>query len=155
MATKQLQWTDIPNGDRVRFVMRQVLSGAISLRSGDMAPRYKIVLAIVIVASDYLNHHPYEDEEYIITHLVKQKQHNGITISYVRAFKRLIEETFSVNVTTDLLDDARAVAPWLKVEQNESYFATIARGHIAKLKSRSRMSKADLNYLIRKHGTNK
>ncbi|MBO6253440.1 MAG: hypothetical protein J6O49_07275, partial [Bacteroidaceae bacterium] len=63
---KELQWSDIPNGERVKFVIGKVLSGDLSLKSASISGKYKTALSILIISEDYLCKHPFEEKEFIV-----------------------------------------------------------------------------------------
>ena len=143
MEGKKLQWSDIPKGERVKFVVGKIMAGELSLRGADLAAKYKASLSIIIICEDYVSKHPFTDDVYVMRSLIKQKNHHSVTKSFVRSFKELICDTFDFRVTDELLSDALIITPLAAVEEYNSRLTGAVRGLISEMKQRERQLKVD------------
>lgn len=147
---KELQWSDIPNGERVKFVIGKVLSGDLSLKSASISVKYKTALSILIISEDYLCKHPFEEKEFIVRALVKQKNNHHIAISFVMAFHDLLKHTFTINVSKDMLAGALEYTPIVGIEEYKSHLESSLHGKMADLQNKEKKNRADFMDFVRK-----
>ena len=84
---KKILWSDIPKGERVKFVVGKIMAGELSLRGADLAAKYKASLSIIIICEDYVSKHPFTDDVYVLRSLIKQKNHHSVTNSFVPCWR--------------------------------------------------------------------
>ena len=147
---KKILWSDIPKGERVKFVVGKIMAGELSLRGADLNAIYKISLSILIICEDYIKKHPFTDKEFIIRTLIKEKNNHNIRVPFVFVFRDLIEETFDFHVTEELLSDALILTPVVTIEEYKNNLETMIKGRISDLKERERIMKADLMSFVHK-----
>ncbi len=143
---KKLKWSDIPKGERVKFVVGKVMAGGVSLRGADLNTIPKISLSILIICEDYLKKHPFTDKEFIIRTLIKEKNNHNIRPSFVFGFYDLIKETFGFRVTDELLADALTITPMIAIDEYKSRLDGIVKGRMSEIKEReSKLKKVILS----------
>lgn len=147
---KELQWSDIPNGERIKFVIGKVLSGDLSLKSASISVKYKTALSILIISEDYLCKHPFEEKEFIVRALVKQKNNHHIAISFVMAFHDLLKHTFTINVSKDMLAGALEYTPIVGIEEYKSHLESSLHGKMIDLQNKEKKNRADFMDFVRK-----
>lgn len=138
IAYKKIDWSDIADGDRVKKYVGKIMAGELSLKSARLNAPYKVPLAMFFICEDFCKRNPYIDKQQLLRKMVKQKNHHHITISFVFGYRDLVNSTFGLNYSKEMLSDALHVFPMPTVEEYRRDLNREIRSKMAEIKSRER-----------------
>lgn len=111
MKQTTLQWSDIPKSDKVKAVVEKIVKGELSIRGAKLNAPYKTALALLFICEDYKKKHPLTVDECLIRDCLHQKNNHNIKLSFVMALQQLIRDTFTLQLTKDMVLDALEYIP--------------------------------------------